>query len=105
MDFAVPADNRVKIKESKDKYLDLAEGRRKLWNMRVTVIPFVNGKLETVSKGLERELEDLDIGGSAKTIQTTALLRSARNIEKDPGDWRRLVINQTPMKCHHLKHV
>ena len=54
MDFAVPADHRVKLKENekKDKYLDLAKELKKLWNMKVTVIPIVIGALGTVTKGL-----------------------------------------------------
>ena len=33
--FAVPADERVELKGSKkrDKYIDLAKERKKLWNM------------------------------------------------------------------------
>ena len=52
MDFAVWADNRVKMKEGgkKDKYLDLARELKKLWNMKVTVIPFVIGALSTFTK-------------------------------------------------------
>ena len=53
MDFAVPADNGVKIKETKNKYLDLARELRKLWNMKVTVILVVTGALRTVFKDLE----------------------------------------------------
>ena len=44
VDFAVPAHHRVKLKESKknDKYLDLArEWKKKLRNMKATVIPIV----------------------------------------------------------------
>ena len=43
MDFAVPADHRVKLNESekKDKKLDLARELKKLWNMKVTVVPIV----------------------------------------------------------------
>ena len=55
MDFAVPANHKVKLKESEksDKYLDLVrELKKKLWNMNVTVIPFVTGTLGTVTKGL-----------------------------------------------------
>ena len=35
VDFAVPADHRINLKESekKDKYLDLARELKKLWNM------------------------------------------------------------------------
>ena len=37
VDFAVPADHRIKLKESekKNKYLDLARELKKLWNMKV----------------------------------------------------------------------
>ena len=43
MNLAVPPDHRVKIKENekRDKYLDLVEELRKMWNMKVTVIPIV----------------------------------------------------------------
>ena len=52
MDFAVPADHRVKLKESekKDKYLDLTRELKELWNMKVMVIPIVIGVLGTVTK-------------------------------------------------------
>ena len=78
--FAVPADHRIKQKESekKDKYLDLARELKKLWNMQVTIIPIVIGAFGTVTKGLLKGLEDLEVGGRAETIQTTALLRTAR---------------------------
>ena len=39
VDFAVPADHRINLKEcaKKDKYLDLARELKKLWNMKVTI--------------------------------------------------------------------
>ena len=54
MDFAIPADHRLKLKESKkrDKYLDPARELKKLWNMKVTVIPVVIGVFGTITKGL-----------------------------------------------------
>ena len=78
MDFAVPEDHRVKIKESKkrDMYLDLAREHRKLLKMKMILT--VIGALEMVSKELERSLEKLEIGKRTETIQNTALLRSAR---------------------------
>ena len=47
VDFAVSADHRVKLKESekRDKYQDLARELKRLWNMKVTVIPIVIGAL------------------------------------------------------------
>ena len=64
MDFAVATDNRKKIKENQkiDKYLDLASKLKKLWNLRVTVIPTVISALGTVPKDLVRRLEGLEIG-------------------------------------------
>ena len=80
MDFSVPADHRVKLKESekKHKYYDLARELKKLWNMKATVIPILIGALGTVIKGLVKGLEELEIRGRVETTQTTAFLRSAR---------------------------
>ena len=54
MDFAVPANHRVKLKESekKDKYLDLTRELKKLRNMKVTLKPIVIGALGTITEGL-----------------------------------------------------
>ena len=84
VEFAVPADHRINLKESKkkDKYLDLARELKKLWNMKVTIVPFVIGVLGTVTKGLIKGLEDLGVGGRVETIQTTALLRTARILRR-----------------------
>ena len=81
VDFAVPADNRIKLKESeeRDKYLDLARELKKLWNMKVTI---VIGAFGTVTKGLLKGLEDLEVGGRVETIQTTALLKTARILRR-----------------------
>ena len=46
--------------------------------MALTVIPIVTGTLGTVPKGLEKGLEELEIGGSIEITQTIPLLRSAR---------------------------
>ena len=89
MDFAVPTDHRVKLKENekKDKYQDLAWELKKLWNMKVTFIPIVIGALGTVTKELIKGLENLEIKGRVETIQTTALLRSARILRKVLETW------------------
>ena len=84
VDFAVPADHRIKLKEceKKDKYVDLARELKKLWNMQVTIIPIVIGAFGTVTKGLLKGLEDLEVGGRVETIQMTALLRTARILRR-----------------------
>ena len=50
--------------------------------MNVTVIPIIIGALGTVTKGLVQELEDLELQRWVETIQTTALIRSARILRK-----------------------
>ena len=89
VDFAVPADHRIKLKEceKKDKYLDLARELKKLWNMQVTIKPIVIGAFGTVTKVLLKGLEDLEIGGRVETIQTTTLLRTARILRRVQETW------------------
>ena len=89
VDFAVLADHKINLKESekKDKYLDLARELKKLWNMKVTIVPIVIGALGTVTKGLLKDLEDLEVSGRVETIQTTALLRTARILKRVLETW------------------
>ena len=84
MDFAVPSDHRIKLKESekKDRYLDLAKELKKLWNMKGTFVPIMIGALGTVTEVLVKGLDDLEVGRRMETIQTTALLRSARILRR-----------------------
>ena len=80
MDFAVPADYRMKIEESKkiDKQLDFARKlKKKPRNMKVTVISMGVRALGTVPKGLEKRLVEQVIRIRIETTQITALSRSA----------------------------
>ena len=76
VDFAVPGDHKVKIKESKnrDKYLDLAWELKKMLNIRMMEILIVVSPFETV-----------------------------HNTELSRGDLNTLVITQIPVKVHLLK--
>ena len=89
VNFAVPADHRIKLKEceKKDKYLDLARELKKLRNMQVIIIPIVIGAFGTVTKGLLKGLEDLGVGGRVVTIQTTALFRTAGILRRVLETW------------------
>ena len=75
VDIVVSLDHRIKLKESekKENYLDL----KKLWIMKVTIIPIVIGAFGTVTKGLLKGLDDFKVGGRVETNQTAALLRTA----------------------------
>ena len=66
---------------------------KKIWNMKVTIIPIVIGAFGTVTKGLLKGLEDLEVGGGVEIIQTTALLRTARILRR---------VLETEETCCHL---
>ena len=84
VDFAVPADRRVKLKESKTKYkyLDFTRELNKLWNMKETIVSIVISGLATVTKGLIQGVDDLKIRRRVETIKTTALFWSARIMKR-----------------------
>ena len=79
VDFAILADSRVKIKASKkiDKYLDLARELKRLWNMKIMVIPNIVGAIGTTwKKSLIKRMGELEIRRRIETIQTTAFKMS-----------------------------
>ena len=55
--------------------------------MKVTIVPIVIGALGTITKGLLKGLKDLEIGGRVETIETTALLRTARILRRVLETW------------------
>ena len=57
-------------------------GNKKLWNVKAIVMPIVVGALETIPEGLVKGLKDSEVRGQVETIQTTALLRSARILRR-----------------------
>ena len=90
--------NKTEKCEKKDKYLDLVKELKKLWNMRVTILPIVIGAFGTVSKGLLKGLEDLDVGGRVETIQTTALLKTGRILRRVLETWGDLLSRKLQWK-------
>ena len=50
--------------------------------MKVTIVPIVIGAFGTITKGLLKGLEDLEVGGWVETTQMTALLRTARILRR-----------------------
>ena len=89
VDLTVPDDHRVKMKESekKNKYLDLARELRKhrTWSWRWYQI--VIDALGTVICWMIHGLEVLYMRGRVETIQTRALLRSARILRRVLETW------------------
>ena len=46
------------------------------------IVPIVIAAFGTVTEGLIKGLEDLEVGGCVKTLQTTALLKTARILRR-----------------------
>ena len=78
---------KINNNNNSDNYLDLARELKKLWNMQVTIIPIVIGDFGTVTKGLLKGLEELEVGGRVETIQITALLRTIRILRTVLETW------------------
>ena len=80
------------------------EGRtKKMWKMKVTVIPIVIGALRTIAKGLGKGTGKLrNQKTEGETIQTAALLRTVRIARRV---LRRLAVTQSPVKYHKLTYV
>ena len=66
--------------------------------MKVTIVPIVIGALGTITKGLLKGLEDLEVGRRVETIQMTVFGENGQNPETSPGDLRRLAVTQNPVK-------
>ena len=105
MDFAVPADHRIKLKEceKKDKYLDFARELKKLWNMQVTIIRIVIGAFGTVTKRIIKGTGGIEGWGMSGNHPNDSIIENGQNTEKSPGDLRRFAVTQTPVKDHQLK--
>ena len=103
VDFAAPADHRVKIKESvkRDKYLDLARKLRKLWNLRVTIIPIVIGALGTIPKGLKKDSGKVENRGMNRDNPDYCIIEIGENT----GDLKTLAATKTLVKDHQLTLV
>ena len=57
------------------------------------------GAFGTITKGLLKGLEDLEVGGRVYTIQTTALLKTAKILRRVLETWK-LAVTQSPVKDH-----
>ena len=95
---------RIKLKEreKKDKYLDLARELKTLWNMKVTIVQIVIGALSTGTKGLLKGLEDLEVGGWVEDYPNDSIIKNGQNTGESPGNLRRFAVTQTPGKNHQL---
>ena len=79
IDFACPYDRRVDTKELEkiEYYQDLAQELKKIWNMKVKVIPLVTGAVGTTPIKLRNRLKEIGIETQIAELQKTVLLHTA----------------------------
>ena len=79
-DFAIPYDTKVDDKEVEkiEKYLDLVRELKKVWNMKVIVVPLVTGALGTPAKELEKRLRTISIETKITELQKTFLIHTSK---------------------------
>ena len=95
VNFALSVDNRIKLKEceKKDKNFDLARELKKTMEHEADDCAF-----GTATKGLLKGLEDLEFGGRVETIQTAALLKTARILRRVLETWGDLLSLKLQLK-------
>ena len=64
--------------------------------------PNVISVFETVTTGLLKGLEELEVGRQVEDHPNYYIIENGQNTEKSPGELRRLVVTQTPVQNHQL---
>ncbi len=84
IDIPVPGDIRIALKETEkiQKYQDLARELRKIWQVKVKVVPMVVGALGTIPKALGNNLEEIGTNVRVDQLQKATLLGTARILRK-----------------------
>ena len=79
IDIAVLGDQNIKVKELEKitKYQDLRLQGQKMWDVKSTVTPIVDGAFGTVSEELENHLKTIGIPIVISCLQKAALLGTA----------------------------
>ena len=106
-DFVVLADYKLKIKENEklDKYQNLARALKKLWNMKLTVIPIKAEALRIIQQNLEKRFEELESRRKIKFVQTSALTRILRKVQRKWKDLQLLGVQWIPLASTDVKYM
>ena len=105
VDFAVPADHRIKLKEceKKDKYFDLARGLKKTMEHEGGNCTNRDWCLWYSNQRIVKGTGGLGCWRTSGGHPNYSIIENAQNTEKSPVDLRRLTVTQTPVKSHQLK--
>ena len=104
VDFAVLAHQRLKLREREknNQYLDIARELKKLRNMILTLLLIVIGAFGIVTNGLVQGLNNFEIKRRGGDHSNYRIVDTGYNTAKSPGEFRSLLILQTPMKEYQL---
>ena len=75
---------------------------KKLWNMKVTIIPIVIGAFGTVTKRIIKGTGGLGSWRTSGDHPNDSIIENGQSTEKSPGNLRRLAVTQTSMKDNQL---
>ena len=90
IDFGSPYDTRVDDKEVEkiEKHLNLAGELKKVWNMKVTLVPLVVGTLGSPAKALQKRLKNIGTENTKITeLQKTVLIHTSKILWKVVQVW------------------
>ena len=76
--------------------------KKKLWNMKVTVIPIVNDVLSKVVKEFGTRIKRHGNERMKRDHRNYTIIKIGQNTQKRPGDLMGLAVTQTPVKNHQL---
>jgi len=84
IDVAIPSDRNVVQKEAekKLKYKSLCIEIKRMWNLKYTIIPVINGANGIVTRSLRENLETAPGKHSIYLLQKTAILGKSNIIRK-----------------------
>ena len=68
--------------EKIEKYQDLIRELKKLWNMKIVVIPVVLGALGTTPKTLQKRMKGIGIETKIGELQKTVIIHTVRILRK-----------------------
>ena len=84
IDVAIPADRNVVQKEAEKelKYKSLCIEIQRMWNLKCTIVPVINGATGIVTRRLRKNLEAVPGKHSIDSLQKTAILGTSHIIRK-----------------------
>ena len=107
VNFSVPIDHRLKLKEcvKRDMYLHLAREQKNLCDIKVTTITNCNWWAQYHSQKTGKGIGKLRNKKASRVQTNDSSIKIGQNTEKCPEHLRRLAVTQAPVENHHLTLV